>query len=333
MRLQMVWRWYFQIPIYLRLLLTVMFFMFLFGIVIHLVEPDHFPTLFEGLWWAFVTGSTVGYGDYVPVSTTGRIVGILMILAGGGIVTYYMVAVSTGVMKQEKELSKGHIAYRGKNHVIVIGWNERSRQLLKMIKEFVPAEDIVLVDSTLELSPNHNFHFQFIKGDPSLDETLKRANIEEARFVIITSDQSKEEKQADQLSILITVAVRGLHSNVSIITEILTKEQIANAKRAGANTVIRSNDFMSTLFYHEIYREEPVKPFDLILEQLSSQQYKEYKIPNHLIGESFLTCSNEFVIKDELLIGIIRKGEFNLNPPFQMTLEDNDQLITLANLR
>ncbi|QHS23108.1 potassium channel family protein [Virgibacillus sp. MSP4-1] len=331
--LQMLFRWYFQIPIYLRLLLTVIFFMFLFGSVMHFVEPVNFPSLFDGLWWAFVTGSTVGYGDFVPNSILGKVIGILMILAGGGIVTYYMVTVASGAVEREKEMDKGNVAYKGKDHVVLIGWNERSRQLLNMINDFKPTEEVVLVDHSLSKSPKHHYHFHFVQGDASLDNTLKKANIPEARHVIITSDQSRPEKQADQLAILSTIAVRGVNPEVPISTEILTKNQIPNAERAGANTVIRSNDFMSTLFFHEVYRAQPVKPFDIMLEQLASQQYNQHELPEEQVGRTFLECSNDYVKKDELLLGIIRKGDVLINPPFQMDLEIGDQLIVLVSLR
>lgn len=35
----------------------------------------------EGLWWGIVTGSTVGYGDFYPATTAGRVVGAVLIVA------------------------------------------------------------------------------------------------------------------------------------------------------------------------------------------------------------------------------------------------------------
>ena len=35
----------------------------------------------EGLWWGIVTGSTVGYGDFYPSTTTGRAVGAVLIVS------------------------------------------------------------------------------------------------------------------------------------------------------------------------------------------------------------------------------------------------------------
>jgi voltage-gated potassium channel len=40
----------------------------------------------DALWWSFVTITTVGYGDYYPVTQLGRIVGILVMFSGVGII-------------------------------------------------------------------------------------------------------------------------------------------------------------------------------------------------------------------------------------------------------
>jgi voltage-gated potassium channel len=40
----------------------------------------------DALWWAIVTITTVGYGDYFPVTGAGRIVGVFVMVAGVGII-------------------------------------------------------------------------------------------------------------------------------------------------------------------------------------------------------------------------------------------------------
>ena len=40
----------------------------------------------DALWWAFVTITTVGYGDYYPVTELGRITGIFVMFSGVGII-------------------------------------------------------------------------------------------------------------------------------------------------------------------------------------------------------------------------------------------------------
>jgi voltage-gated potassium channel Kch len=46
------------------------------------VEPETFHTFGEAAWWALQTVSTVGYGDVVPESSAGRVLGAGLMLLG-----------------------------------------------------------------------------------------------------------------------------------------------------------------------------------------------------------------------------------------------------------
>ena len=46
------------------------------------VEPETFPTFGDAAWWALQTVSTVGYGDAVPESFAGRLLGGALMLLG-----------------------------------------------------------------------------------------------------------------------------------------------------------------------------------------------------------------------------------------------------------
>lgn len=52
-------------------------------------DPDETPTidnLADALWWAVVTSTTVGYGDFAPVTWPGRLVAVALMLIGIGLV-------------------------------------------------------------------------------------------------------------------------------------------------------------------------------------------------------------------------------------------------------
>ena len=52
------------------------------GFVATLVDKKDFPSFADGAWWALVTLATVGYGDIVPTTTPGRVVGSVLIVFG-----------------------------------------------------------------------------------------------------------------------------------------------------------------------------------------------------------------------------------------------------------
>ena len=52
----------------------------------HGVQPDVFGSVYDGLWWAVVTLTTVGYGDIQPVTAGGRILATVAMFAGIGVI-------------------------------------------------------------------------------------------------------------------------------------------------------------------------------------------------------------------------------------------------------
>ncbi|OGS95344.1 MAG: hypothetical protein A3H31_07080 [Gallionellales bacterium RIFCSPLOWO2_02_FULL_57_47] len=62
-------------------LIVAFFTMLLSGIIMSRIDPS-IGTVWDGMWWAWVTMATVGYGDVVPHSAAGRLFGALLILFG-----------------------------------------------------------------------------------------------------------------------------------------------------------------------------------------------------------------------------------------------------------
>jgi voltage-gated potassium channel len=49
-------------------------------------NPDaNITTAVDALWWSYVTMTTVGYGDYYPVTTEGRLIAAVLMMAGVGL--------------------------------------------------------------------------------------------------------------------------------------------------------------------------------------------------------------------------------------------------------
>ena len=52
-------------------------------------------TLGESLWFAFVTVITVGYGDYTPVTPAGRVLAVILMFVGVGVIAIFTASVAT----------------------------------------------------------------------------------------------------------------------------------------------------------------------------------------------------------------------------------------------
>ena len=74
-------------------------------------DPEQFPHLGVGLWWAAATVTTVGYGDVVPSSPGGRLIGaVLMFLGIASLALLTAIAASAIVVgevrSEEREIEK-----------------------------------------------------------------------------------------------------------------------------------------------------------------------------------------------------------------------------------
>tara|TARA_B100000405_G_scaffold198793_1_gene139406 strand:- start:117 stop:578 length:462 start_codon:yes stop_codon:yes gene_type:complete len=64
-----------------------------FGYVFYLAEPQ-IKTIEDGIWWALVTITTVGYGDITPLTTLGRLVAGTLMFVGLGLIATVTAIVS-----------------------------------------------------------------------------------------------------------------------------------------------------------------------------------------------------------------------------------------------
>ncbi|MUV39238.1 putative potassium channel protein YugO [Lentibacillus sp. JNUCC-1] len=321
---------YVSIPKLIRLLIGITLIMTLFGTAVHLIEPKQFPTIFDGVWWAFVTGATVGYGDYVPLSTPGRLIGIMIILTGGGMLAYYITTLSAVAVDRKFKERHGELAYNGVDHFIFIGWNERTRQLIEMVYQKDPSKAVIVIDQTLKTKPETHSFIHYIHGNPALDLTLEKAGVYSAERVLITANTSQSEDQADRMTILTALAVRGHHQKVPVVTEILTDKHINNAKRAGATTIIRPNDFLSTLLYHELMHTPHATPFENILQLLNNQQFKQVSYDQIESYKTFQEASAALLEQHQILLGVIREDKWIINPGPNYTFKNTDTLLMFA---
>lgn len=76
-----------------KLLISTVVLIFLIPIPLIMVEPD-INTFTDALWWAVVTTTTVGYGDMYPATGLGRILAVVLMIVGIGVIGTFTSAIS-----------------------------------------------------------------------------------------------------------------------------------------------------------------------------------------------------------------------------------------------
>lgn len=69
----------------------------------HPAQPDVFKSVFDALWWAIATVTTVGYGDVYPITTGGRIFTMVILFLGLGLVAGTTGIFSSALLKSRSE--------------------------------------------------------------------------------------------------------------------------------------------------------------------------------------------------------------------------------------
>jgi voltage-gated potassium channel len=99
------------------------------GFLVRAIAPRDFGSVGEGIWWAIVTLATVGYGDVVPTTPWGRVVGALVIVLGVTFLAFLTATVtSMFVSSEQREERERLLGQRDESE-------EQTRALVRQLDE------------------------------------------------------------------------------------------------------------------------------------------------------------------------------------------------------
>ncbi|MDL4839397.1 potassium channel family protein [Aquibacillus rhizosphaerae] len=219
------------------------------------VESETFPTYFDGFWWVMTTVTTVGYGDYFPITIAGRVIALFLYIFGIGLIGVVIGKVVDGLASFRKKREEGNIVYSEKQHFIIIGWSQKAKFAIKEMLDTNNKIEIVLIDD-LEKAPILAENIHYIRGNASESETLLNANIKEANAVLVFADDTIQDDQlSDGKTLLIASAIESIAPEVHTIVEVMEEKHIKNFEYMKVNEFIISNETISSLFVRSAFRK------------------------------------------------------------------------------
>ncbi len=247
----------------LPLILFVIYLMIAAGFILFFEHTEnkhnHFTNFIDGIWWAIVTFTTTGYGDKFPTTYGGYIVATISILLGIGAMSFLSGSLASFFVERNLKIRRGLMNCSNmKDHFVICGWKEHIVDILVEIVRLnnrISSENIVIISNVEperveELKNNKELAgLRFIRGDYHSETALNRANIKNARRVLILADEleSHASSEVDSKTVMTVLTIRGISRDVYISVELLDKKFEAYLKQAMCDEIILIRDYSRML--------------------------------------------------------------------------------------
>ncbi len=202
-------------------------------------EFDGIETIVDAFYFTVVTASTVGYGDITPQTGAASDIAQLFVLSSL-VMNVAAFAVALGVLLTpaiEAQLSKALGKMTEKQfdlldgHVLVLGYGDLTEPILEELTDRGGVDFAVITTDEAAARRLGDRDVPVLTADPSDVEPLQRAHIEDARAVVVAT----EDDARDALAIL---TARQLNPKVRIVAAATQRENVNKLRRAGADQVI-----------------------------------------------------------------------------------------------
>ena len=207
-------------------------------------SSDGRVTFTDAIYYTTVTLSTTGYGDISPVTDQARMVNAFVVTPLRIAFLVLLIGTTLEVLATQGRESFRVTRWRKNmtHHVIVVGYGTKGRSAVETLtSNGLAREQIVVVDpSEAALRDAHADGLAVVTGDATRRGVLRRAGVEEADQVIITTDR-------DDSNVLATLTVRQLNPNAHIVSAAREQENAPLMRQSGADSVITSSEAVGRL--------------------------------------------------------------------------------------
>ena len=305
---------FFQVGI--GLLITMIFG----GIVLQWLETGDISKGNNPFWWAIVTMTTVGYGDFSPETPEGRVFAVLIMFAGITLVSLLTASISSIFVAQKIREGKGLEKLDLTNHIVMCGWNMNADKLINSLYELKLNKnnfDLVLVNELSEEEINQvksrfsKIKIHFVAGDFTQEETLLRASvISSSSVIVIPNNLNNDNESHDEKTIFATLTIKSIDASIRVVAYLLDRENLTHIKRAEADEVVVSDDFSLNILASHIVDPGVPQVSNHLINTSSDSRLKRKPIPGNYIGKKYSELFDYFRADNgSLLIGLYYEDE------------------------
>jgi voltage-gated potassium channel len=286
-------------------------------------------TWLESAYMATETVTTVGYGDFPPKTSGGRIFAIFFMLLGGGTVLFAITTLIQAVIQSEiiealdfrrkvKEMDKLQ------NHYIVCGAGRVGRRIIRNLqKEKLPF--VIIERDARKVAEFEEENLPILLVDATLEENLIQAGVRRAKGLATCLAD-------DAANVYVVLTARGLNENMHIVARAVEEQAEPKLLRAGANRVVAPTIIGSQSMARALLKPAIADFMDSIVAETLDLVFEEVTIDSH---SPYLNKQlRETNLSKELSLIVIairrRDGELYFHPVGESKIEEGDMLIVVG---
>ncbi len=198
-------------------------------------EGGEIHDFFDGIYWALVTISTVGYGDITPHTPEGRFITLILIICGIGVISFTTSIVVSAFGEKMKEMREHRVFAElekgGKNVTIICGYGRMGQVVAEHLKR--DRDHFVIVDpDQRNIDRAKQMGYLAIQGNAANTELLENVGIDSRaeRILCLTDD--------DVVNVFIALTARHLNPDIEIISRANREETVNKLMQVGANHTV-----------------------------------------------------------------------------------------------
>ena len=211
-----------------RLPLAIAVFVFLTSwLAMSLVEPSSNDiTRPANYWWYFiVTAATVGYGDLFPTSVAGRVVGAYVIVGGIVTLTLLFTSLADFISSAKGRRLRGVVPLDLSDHVVVLGYTAGRTE--RIVSELTAEGRLQIVLCAWDDEPEHPMpdqpQVQFVRGDLTHEDVMRRACVDRARTALI---DGRDDNETLAIAVAVDHAAPDIHM-VAALRDLSRREHLS----------------------------------------------------------------------------------------------------------
>lgn len=188
-------------------------------------------TVWEAFYFTIITIFTVGYGDVYPTTKASQVLAVFVVVLGFTALITSLQSIFNHVLSQDlrEELGLPSRRTKMKNHIILCGYGNVGQHIFKQLKEKGDKFVVVEKDSSRVTYLVDN-GVQVISGDATDPDTLQRANINDAKALVLTMH--------DPTNIMVVIAAKRINPNLYIVSEVEDMRNLEVLRKVGADEIV-----------------------------------------------------------------------------------------------